>query len=365
MDKQLFELSNARLRIRLTNYGARLVTVETLTSDGSWVSVCAGFDDLDTYERSEVQYFGATVGRVAGRLARGKFDLGSKVLQLETNEGGNHLHGGIHGAIHNKIWDAKDIAPDSIVFELESPDGAGGFPGNVLLSVEYRLVGNVLQITQRGETDTPTPLNLTNHAYWNLSGSNASASEHELQISSDKVIPFDKALLPTGPAKSVAGTELDFLSPRQIGVLDELLTEPLPGYDHTYLLGPTTEVRRVAKLYSPDSGISMIVSTDSEALQFYAGNRNPVLDASNGIKLRQGNTVCLEAFGVNNPEIVGDYSSILITAEHPLHRVVSYEFEGWDFSPKIAERRSFIGALGTRFSSNSPLTSCMVSVSWV
>lgn len=325
MTKDLHKIANEQLRVSVTNFGARLVSVEFKNASGSWVQLCAGFSELEAYERPELQYFGATVGRVAGRLAKGEFALGSKVLELETNEGSNHLHGGLEGALHNKEWAVRGSQKDAITLELLSPAGAGGFPGNVQLSVEYRLIGSTLQITQTGVTDEPTPLNLTNHAYWNLSGNSDSASEHELQILSDFVIPFDLELLPTGPAIPIASTELDFRVSRKVGQLKKLLSEPLPGYDHTYLLSKTAGLREVATLSHSDSGISMKVSTDAEALQLYTGNRNPVMDAS-GMKLSQGNTICLEAFGVNNPEIVGDYKSIILNPDSSMKRVVRHEF---------------------------------------
>jgi aldose 1-epimerase len=327
MAKDLYLISNDLLRASITNYGARLVSLDFKSRSGNWVALCAGFANLETYEQPEVQYFGATVGRVAGRLARGRFALGSQVLALETNEGPNHLHGGDAGAVHNKEWMVSHQSPEAISLKLTSPAFSGGFPGNVELAVEYRLFGSSLQITQQGKTDSDTPLNLTNHTYWNLSGEGDSASSHNLQISSDRVIPVDSALLPIGPAELVADSELDFRTVRNIGVLRKLLSEPLPGYDHTYLLGPAKEVRKVATLSHPKSGISMTVSTNAEALQFYSGNRNPTLDADSGFQLSQGSTVCLEAFGVNNPELVGDYPSIVISPERPLQRVVTHRFD--------------------------------------
>lgn len=326
MSKNLITLETSHLRITVSNYGARLVSLELKAKNGNWVPLCAGFSNLNLYEQSDFQYFGATVGPVAGRLAKGKFTLGETSLQLETNEGENFLHGGEEGGLHNKVWTVIEQSERHVRFGYSISSGIGGFPGNLSIQAEYLVKGSSLEMTLSAETDSMTPLSLTNHSYWNLSGEGASASSHELRINAGSYIPIDRSLIPTGVAKPVQGTSFDFKSQRLIGVLDTSRTEPEPGFDHTYLLDPASTLREVAVLFHPVSEITMQVFSDAPAIQLYTGNRNPTFLESQRIPVLPGNTVCLEAFGVNNPEIVGDYPSILITPEKPFKRVIVHEF---------------------------------------
>lgn len=326
MPKNLTVLENAELRISVSNYGARLVSLDIKAKTGDWIPLCAGFSDLNDYEQPAFQYFGATVGPVAGRLAKGLFNLKESFLQLETNEGENYLHGGVDGAIHNKEWVVCKHSENRVQFEYSSLAGAGGFPGNMTFQADYLLTHSKLQITLSAITDSATPLSMTNHSYWNLSGDGSSASTHELRINAGSYIPIDQNLLPVGQAKLVNETSFDFRSRRLIGVLKSYRTEPEPGFDHTYLLDSTPTLREIAELSHPGSGVSMKVSSDSPALQLYTGNRNPAYSGSELISISHGNTICLEAFGVNNPELVGDYDSILVTPDKPFNRVVVHDF---------------------------------------
>ena len=325
MGKSLKKIETPELRINTTNYGARLVTVEVLQA-GVWVPVCAGFQDLDLFERPDFQYFGATVGRVAGRLAEGVYRSDGLNLRLEKNENTNHLHGGLNGAIHNREWQLIEHGVQKITYGLLSKDGEGGFPGNLKIRVEYRVEGSVLTMLLEAETDRATPVNLTNHGYWNLSGSAASASEHELEIRADAYVPVDAQLLPTGPSTKVSETEMDFTKLKSIGSLGKYSTEPEPGFDHLFLLRKAFEVRQVATLRHPGSGITMHIATDSEALQFYSGNRNPSLSACLGMRVEPGNTICLEAVDVNDPPVIGDYQTITLLPGDKFSRTVKHSF---------------------------------------
>ena len=326
MSKILTNIESSHLRVKVANYGARLVSLELKTQAGAWIPLCAGFSDLQEYERPDFQYFGATVGPVAGRLSKGKFDFRETSLQLETNEGENFLHGGEEGALHNKEWAVVEQSDSRVRFEFVSLAGVGGLPGNRTIWADYSVSGSVLEMTLSAKSDAATPMSLTNHTYWNLSGNGASASSHELRINANSYIPVDRSLLPIGSAKSVIETSFDFRSQRPIGVLQVSRTEPEPGFDHTYLLDESSTLREIALLFHPSSGITMHVSSDAPAVQLYTGNRNPRFLGEERIQVAPGNTICLEAFGVNNPKVVGDYPSILITPETPFKRLIVHDF---------------------------------------
>lgn len=325
MTKLTQQIGNQQIRVTASEFGARLVAVD-LNVSGRWVPVCVGFENIETYQVPDVQYFGATIGRVAGRLPGGVYALDGFALKLEQNEDSNHLHGGIDGAIHNRSWELKSQSSEELVYELLCKDGEGGFPGNLRINVTYRVSGGDLEMLLQAQTDKSTPVNLTNHAYWNLSGNSAPAREHQLVIYADHVIPVDAALIATGKAMPVAGTGFDFTKIRSIGELGTESTEPAPGFDHTFLLREGTGIRTAAILRHPNSGISMEVLTDSDALQFYAGNRNPNMPALSGQQIQPGNTICLEAFGVNSPEVVGDYKTITLHPEKKFSLSVIHRF---------------------------------------
>lgn len=329
MKHTLAQIETDALRLKVSNYGARLISLE-FNCLGEWAPVVAGFEDVARYEEPDFQYFGATVGRVAGRLAQGKYEMDGLNLELETNEHGNHLHGGIQGAIHNRLWKIDSSSKSEISMSLISEHLSGGYPGRLKIQATYRVSGSTLTMLLDAQSDLPTPVSLTNHSYWNLSGNSAPASSHQLQINSSGVIPVDNWLLPTGEAKGEDDTVFDFRTLREIGEAGSASNEPKPGFDHTYLLSKKEDLDVAAILRHQDSRIEMRVSTNAPALQFYSGNRNPHSPASMGMMIDQGNTVCLEAFGVNSPKLVKGHKSITITPEQPFRREITHEFRRYD-----------------------------------
>jgi aldose 1-epimerase len=327
VDKKLHEIFNGLITLKTADYGARLVSLELSFEPGKTFQTAIGFQDLNLYERSDLQYFGATVGPVAGRLARGKYELDGLALDLEKNENANHLHGGTEGAFHSEIWDLHSITEDEIVYRFFRKAGLGGFPGDLEVFSSYRLEGATLILSLKATTTSSTPVNLTNHTYWNLSGSGAPATQHELMIDADYFIPMDADLLPTGARESVISTALDFRNLRPIEDLGNASSEPSPGFDHSYLLnGENGVLRTAANLRHPVSGVAMQIRTNAPVLQFYTGNRNPDFQTNNGQSLRQGNSICLETFGVNATQIIGSYPTITLEPGRVFEQVTSHTF---------------------------------------
>lgn len=276
----LYYLRNGKgMEAAITNYGGRIVSLIVPDKNGKPTDVVSGYNTLDEYLNNPEEYFGALIGRYGNRIAKGKFKLDGKEYTLATNNDPNHLHGG-PGGFHKAVWDARQ--PDGQTLELQyvSPDGEEGYPGTLTVKVVYQLTKyNGLQITYDATTDKPTIVNLTNHAYFNLSGEGAATiNDHVLQISADRFTPVDNTLIPTGRQVEVAGLPFDFQKPAVIGRGLETPNEQLKygmGYDHNFVLSNLHYpgvVGRAASAYSPVSGIFMRLETSEPVLQFYGGN---------------------------------------------------------------------------------------------
>jgi aldose 1-epimerase len=241
--------------------------------------VVLGYPTLDGYLKPH-PYFGAIVGRVGNRIAKGKFTLEGVTYKLATNDGENHLHGGIKG-FDKVVWNAEPVREDSAVgvkFSYLSKDGEEGYPGNLSCAVTYWLTNNnELKIEYQATTDKATPVNLTHHSYFNLAGQGqGDILNHQLEILADRFTPVDKGLIPTGELRSVEGTPMDFRQPHTIGERinsdDEQLKFGL-GYDHNWVLNKTSDsLALAARVYEPATGRVMEVRTTEPGLQFYCGN---------------------------------------------------------------------------------------------
>jgi len=264
--------------VRLTNYGATVTAIRVPDRNGKVADVALGYDSLEGYVNAlDRPYFGAIVGRYGNRIAKGRFHLDGKTYTLAKNNGENHLHGGNMG-FDKVIWNAKVLSPRSIRFSLLSKDGEEGYPGNLSVRVTYTLENdNALRIDYTATTDKATPVNLTNHTYFNLAGEGSpTILNHELMIAADAFTPVDKGLIPTGEIRNVTGTPFDFRKPkpigRDIGKSDRQLAYGL-GYDHNWVLNERPgENALAATLYEPQSGRVLEVFTDEPGLQFYCGN---------------------------------------------------------------------------------------------
>lgn len=264
---------------KLISYGARLTEFHAPDRNGRTADIVLGFDDLPSYISTNT-YFGATCGRYGNRIRKGTFTLGDKAVQVDCNEGPNHLHGGKHG-FDRKIWQAEtDEASNSVAFSITSPDGDQGFPGAVRLTATYRLTDdNVLDIQMHGTTDAPTILNVVHHTYWNLAGQGSGdVRKQRLKLFSDFYTPVDDELITTGEVLSVAGTAFDFRTEKAIGEdidsLADVGTGNLVGggYDHNWCLsGAGTGLRPCARVVDPDSGRAFELHTSEPGVQFYTG----------------------------------------------------------------------------------------------
>ncbi len=315
----LFTLRNKNgLTLRLTNQGATVVSLEVPDRNGKLTNITAGFDKLEDYLAGS-PYFGATVGRFCNRIALGKFSLGGKKYQLSINNGKHHLHGGTRG-FDKVLWDANiQWREDAggIRFQHLSKDGEEGYPGNLSVAATYWLTDtDSLIVELEARTDQATPVNLTNHCYWNLGGvGSGTIHNHLLQIESDKTLAVDSDLITTGKFVSVEGTPFDFRKFRKVGErINENKLEP-NGYDHCFVLNSNGNKQKLAAtVKDPESGRVMKIYTDQIGLQFYSGN------FLNGDKSNGGNDyqtlLCLETQHFpNSPNIESFPSTILKPGE--------------------------------------------------
>jgi aldose 1-epimerase len=272
-------LERAGVRVRVLSYGGIVQSVEVPGRDTRVVDVVLGFPDLEGYLANPGPYLGALVGRYANRIAGARFALDGRVYPLEPNNAPNSLHGG-DGGFDKRLWDAEPVE-HGVRLSRVSEDGEEGFPGRLEVSATYTLdARGALSIAYEAVTNAPTVVNLTNHTYWNLSGS-GNAGGHELRLAASRLTPVDADLIPTGELAPVDGTRFDFRAPRKVGA----------GYDHNFVLdkGVTDTAVEVAELYDPASGRVLTVSTTEPGLQLYTADH---LDAS--LPFAPGDGVALE-----------------------------------------------------------------------
>jgi aldose 1-epimerase len=335
------ELSNsAGMSVRIIALGAAIQSLSVPDRRGVREDVVLGHDSPREYV-AKPQYFGATVGRYANRIARGKFTLDGREYTLETNDGPNHLHGGVHG-LDKVLWKIDDVSsgpPARVVLGHVSPDGAGGYPGTLTITAAYTLnERNELAVEYRARTDRPTIVNITNHSFFNLAAK-GDVLGHRLKLSADSYMPVDATLIPTGERRSVAGTPFDFLQPRTIGQSirvggDEQLRIGR-GYDHNFVIAgePSQHgLRLAAWLEDPVSGRVLEVLTTAPGVQFYSGNfLDGTVVGKGGRIYRQGDALCLE------PQLFPD------TPNHP------------DFpSARLDPGREYVNMMVFRFSVSRP-----------
>lgn len=298
-EASLFTCTNARGNsIQLTDYGARLVALNVPDRTGKLANVNLGFDTLDKYV-AHTAYMGCTTGRFANRIRNGKFVLDGKEYSLATNIAPNHLHGGKKG-FDRYVWKSTEVKTSNatgVTFTLRSPDGDEGYPGNLDTTVTFLWTDDSeLKIDYLATTDKPTVLNLTNHAYFNLSGAGVGdILGHQLTLNSDSYLAVDAGVIPTGKLTPVQGTFMDFTQPHAIGSrLAETKFGNLPlGYDHCYVLrGAKESPAFAARVEDPASGRVMEVYTTEPAVQLYTSNYLDGGPQNGGFK--QHSAFCLE-----------------------------------------------------------------------
>ena len=276
----LFTFKNSSgMKASITNYGATVVTLLVPDRNGKLEDVVLGYDKLEGY-LEDSPYFGAIVGRYGNRIAKGRFSINGQEYKLATNNNENHLHGGIKG-FDKVVWDAETVEEgNSIGLKLTylSKDNEEGYPGNLKVTATYWLTeDNELKIDYYATTDKATPVNLTNHSYFNLAGQgNGTILEHELMLNADRFTPVDASLITTGELQPVAGTPMDFRTPIKIGARidnDDQQIKYGGGYDHNWIINKqNSPLALAAKLFEPSTGRVMEVLTTEPGIQFYSGN---------------------------------------------------------------------------------------------
>lgn len=324
----LYTITNPNdLRCTLTNYGATVVTVETPDRNGEIANINLGFNSLEGYKQDH-PYFGSTIGRFANRIAKARFTLDGTTYRLTANEGSNHLHGGTRG-FHKVIWEAEEVRDENsagIRFHYLSPDGEEGYPGNLDVTVTYSLTAtDELRIEYEATTDQATPVNLTNHNYWNLNGAGqGTILDHVLTIAGDRYLEVDDDLIPTGKITLVDGGPMDFTTPKSLGQDMEKLTNDPRGYDHCYVLSGGNGLKLAARLKSPESGRVMEVHTTQPAIQFYSGNFLDGSPESGGYPQYSG--LCLETQHYPDSPNHPDFPSVILRPGEKYHQVTIHKF---------------------------------------
>jgi aldose 1-epimerase len=275
--------NNAGMTLKVTNYGAIITSILVPDRDGKFADVALGYDSVEGYINAvDRPYFGAIVGRYGNRIAKGQFTLDGETYKLATNNGANHLHGGIIG-FDKVVWDAEIVGEDSwngVQLKYLAKDKEEGYPGNLDITVTYKLTeDNQIIVDYLATTDKATPSNLTQHTYFNLKGEGeGTILDHELMINAKKYTPVDEGAIPTGETPDVAGTPFDFTKAKPIGKDiggDHQQLKFGLGYDHNFILdkeGKDGEMTLAAQVYEPTSGRMMEISTTEPGIQFYCGN---------------------------------------------------------------------------------------------
>lgn len=323
--------NNHGAELSCINYGCIITKMIVPDKQGNLENVVLGYDTLEEY-LSDTLYLGAIVGRVAGRIKGAQFELDGQSYTLEKNEQNNHIHGGING-FNRVIWDAEVFKKENeagVHFKYHSPDGEEGYPGNVTIRVTYTLTNeNELVISYEAIADEKTPLALTNHSYFNLSGNcKRDVLHHTLKLKSDKFLELDQEFIPTGTMLDVKNTPFDFTQDRTIksGTVSNHPQNVLvgEGYDHPFILNNNHDEEII--LRDPESGRTLIVETDEVGVVVYSGNSIGDTGYIRDIPSRKYLGICLETQGLPNAIHHPTFPSIIIDQEQPYSSITKYRF---------------------------------------
>jgi aldose 1-epimerase len=326
------------MTVEIMDYGGTIRRMLVPDRDGKPGDVALGFNDIASYEKDS-PYFGCLVGRFGNRIADGRFTLDGKIYALAKNNEPNgipcHLHGGERG-FDKRMWKAKPVARDGmqgLKLEYSSKDGEEGYPGNLDVVVQYWLTpGNALRMEYEASTDKATPVNLTNHNYFNLNGEgDPTILDHELTILASQYTPVDKGLIPTGGIAPVADTPFDFTKPRAIGERIDDKNEQLEyggGYDHNFVLdGKAGTMRKAALVFAPQSGRVLEVWTEEPGLQLYAGNfLDGALTGKSGKPYPFRSGFCLESQHYPDSPNQPNFPSTILRPGETYKTVTEYRF---------------------------------------
>ena len=323
-----YTLTNANgLKAEIITFGGIVTSLQVPDRNGKFADIVLGCDSPDEYAKSST-YFGALIGRFGNRIAKGKFTLDGVECKLATNNGPNHLHGGVKG-FDKVVWNAKPMQTKegpALKLTYQSRDGEEGYPGNLSCTVVYTLTNNnELKITYEAKTDKATIVNLTHHSYFNLGGHNSGdILGHELIIKADRFTPVDKDLIPTGEIKAVKGTPWDFTKPMAIG---SRIKDVEGGYDHNYVLNSSDgSLALAASVYESKTGRVMEVFTTEPGVQFYTGN---FLDGSvkgKGAVYNKHNGFCLETQHFPDSPNKPNFPSVVLKPGEKYTQLTVYKF---------------------------------------
>lgn len=316
---------------KFITYGAAITNLLVPDKNGKMGDVVLGFDNMKQYE-NQSPFFGAIVGRVGNRIARGLFTIDQEHYAVPVNNGLNHLHGGFKG-YDKRIWKAETAMTadgPSVRFTLLDPDGAEGYPGNLNVTVIYSLTGtNALKIQYYATTDHATPLNITNHAYFNLKDAGKTdILGHVFQANADSYTPVDDTLIPTGEIASVKGTPIDFTNPKPIGKDIKAMGGDPIGYDHNLVLrSQDGSMAKAVEVYEPESGRRMEVWTTQPGVQFYSGNfLDGTTSGKHGAVYHQYSGFCLETQHYPDSVNHANFPNAVLKPHDVYHQVTEYRF---------------------------------------
>ncbi|MCU0917566.1 MAG: galactose mutarotase [Planctomycetes bacterium] len=331
---RIYRLTNANgLKAAVMTYGAIVVSLEVPDKNGALADVVLGYDNLDAYIQKS-PYFGAIVGRYGNRIGKGRFTVDGTEYTLAINNGENHLHGGIKG-FDKVVWDDEPVRrPDGVGIKLSylSKDGEEGYPGNLQATVTYVLTNaDELRIEYAATTDKATPVNLTHHGYWNLTGGQRDILAHVLMLNADRFTPVDQGLIPTGEMPRVRGTVMDFTRPTAIGARIAADYEQLKfggGYDHNWVLDKGgKKMTLAARLSEPTTGRVMEVYTQEPGVQFYSGNfLDGTITGKGGVVYQHRWGLCLETQHFPDSPNQPNFPSTILRPGEKYETVTVYRF---------------------------------------
>ena len=330
----LYTLTNSHgVEVRAMNYGGIILSIRVPDRKGQLADIVLGHETLDGYVPNP-PYIGAIVGRYANRIANGTFTLDGKTYTLPKNDGPNTLHGGTDKTFNKVVWDGE--APKGktgVAFSYLSKDGDDGFPGNLKVKVSYTLTdANELIIDYEATTDKSTPVNLSQHSYFNLAGEGTSdILNHEVMINADRFTPVDKNLIPTGELRPVKGTPLDFTTSTRVGArIDDTYDQMVlaHGYDHNWAINRKGEgLVLAARVYEPTSGRVMEVSTTQPGVQFYTGNfLDGTVTGKQGHVYKRRYGLCLETQHFPDSPNHPDFPSAILKPGETFHAKTVFKF---------------------------------------
>lgn len=323
LDIPLIRLREGDVQVELLPFGAAIRAIRVPDRQGRSTDICLGYDRIEDY-RDYDACFGGTIGRCANRIGGAAFTLNGTTHHLTANEGKNQLHGGKVG-FHKKLW-RFTCAPGAVTFQLDSPDGEEGFPGNVHTEVTYALKGDILTVDYRALSDADTVVNLTNHAYFNLAGHDGGVvADHQLTVHAAAYTPAGAGNVPTGEILSVEGTPLDLRTGAALGDrLEDAFLAGSRGYDHNYVLDQGTAA--AAELWCPRTGIGLELHTTLPGMQLYTAGFLTERTGKSGVVYGPHHAVCLEPQFFPDAVNHDNFPSPVLKAGAEYHQTIRYRF---------------------------------------